>query len=398
MRLAALRPPRLRTAEEESGRSATWLELFYDLVFVVAVAARAARLVHDTSWAGLASFLGYFIPLWWMWASFTFYADRYDTDDLAYRLLAVAQMVAVAMMAVSLSAGPAGSTAAFALAYAAARIVLILMYERARRHVPQTRVLVTGYIKGFSVGAALWLISAFVPEPFRFFLWAIALAVEFATPYLMRREQARVPLDVSHLPERFGLFTILVLGELIAAVVIGLSGLVWALVTTMTAVLGVIVATALWWMYFDNLEGYVVRRRVEQVKAWRPTAWIYSHLPLTAALVAVGVGLEHAVLAAEHDEAFHTAERWLLVGGLAFTFAAMALNQLSTVRPTGQHHHLAFARNRLLGIPALLVIGFLGFLSSLWVVLLITLVCAAEVAGDVYIGLRSESRASTRDR
>ena len=206
------------------------------------------------------------------------------------------QIVAIALLAASISSGPTGSTAAFALAYAAARIVLILMYERVRRHVPETRVLVTGYIKGFTVGAAIWLISAFVPEPYRFFLWAIALAVEFATPYIMRREQAKVPLDVSHLPERFGLFTILVLGESIAAVVAGLSGLGWVLAPTVTAALGVVVATGMWWMYFDNLEGNVVRRRADQAKAWRPTVWIYSHLPLAAGVAITGVGLEHAVL------------------------------------------------------------------------------------------------------
>ena len=267
MRLAAIQPPRLRTAEEGGDRSATWLELFYDLVFVVAVAVLGIRLIADTSWTGLASYLGYFVALWWLWASFTFYADRYDTDDLVYRLLAVGQIVAIALLAASISSGPAGSTTAFALAYAAARIVLILMYERVRRHVPETRVLVTGYIKGFTVGAAIWLISAFVPEPFRFFLWAIALAVELATPYIMRREQAKVPLDVSHLPERFGLFTILVLGESIAAVVAGLGGLGWELAPTLTAALGVVVATGMWWMYFDNLEGSVVRRRADQAKS-----------------------------------------------------------------------------------------------------------------------------------
>jgi low temperature requirement protein LtrA len=391
VRLAAIQPPRLRTVEEGGDRSATWLELFYDLVFVVAVAVLGVRLIEDTSWTGLASYLGYFVALWWLWASFTFYADRYDTDDLVYRLLAVGQIVAIALLAASISSGPAGSTTAFALAYAAARIVLILMYERVRRHVPETRVLVTGYIKGFTAGAAIWLISAFVPEPFRFFLWAIALAVEFATPYIMRREQAKVPLDVSHLPERFGLFTILVLGESIAAVVAGLGGLGWELAPTLTAALGVVVATGMWWMYFDNLEGSVVRRRADQAKAWRPTVWIYSHLPLAAGVAITGVGLEHAVFEAGEDHA-HTASRWLLVGAVALAFAAMAAILVATVPRRGGRGHIALARSRLIAIPFLLAIGLLSSASSVLIVFLIAVICCAEVAADVIVQTRSQAK------
>jgi low temperature requirement protein LtrA len=390
MRIAAIKPPQLRTTEEGSDRSASWLELFYDLVFVVAVAVLGVRLLHDTTWTGVASYVGYFVLLWWLWASHTFYADRYDTDDLVYRLLAVGQIVAIAILAASMSDGAAGSTAMFAAAYATARIVLILMYLRARRHVPETRRLVSGYLIGFGIGAAIWLLSVFVPEPFRFYLWAIGLAVEVATPYAMRRVQAKVPLDVSHLPERFGLFTILVLGESIAAVVAGLSELSWEVASTTAAILGVITATGLWWMYFDNLDGSVVRRRVEDLKAWRPTTWIYSHLPLAIALAIAGVGLEHAVVEAVAHHSFPTPERWLLVSAVAVAFAAMALNQYATVRPSAPGANLPIVRNRLTGIPVVLLFGFFAFLSSVWIVFLVTLVCAGEVAADVYVATRED--------
>ena len=390
MRLAAIKPPQLRTLQEGSDRSASWLELFYDLLYVVAVAVLGVRLLRDTSWTGVASYAGYFILLWWLWASHTFYADRYDTDDLVYRLLAVGQMVAIAILAASMSSGPAGSTAMFALAYTTARIVLILMYLRARRHVPETKRLVGGYLIGFSIGAAIWLLSVFVPEPFRFYLWALGFAVEVATPYVMRRVQAKVPLDVSHLPERFGLFTILVLGESIAAVVAGLSDLSWEVASTAAAILGVMTATGLWWMYFDNLDGSVVRRRVEDLKAWRPTTWIYSHLPLAIALAIAGVGLEHAVVEAAEHHSFPAPERWLLVSAVAVAFAAMALNQFATVRPGLPGANLPIVRNRLIGIPVVLLFGFFGFLPSVWIVLLITAVCAAEVAADVYVGTRAD--------
>ena len=114
MSVIRVSPPRLRTLETEEHRAATWLELFYDLAFVVAVAVLAGRLLSDTSLGGLASYFGYFSLLWWLWASHTYYADRYDTDDLVYRVLAAGQMIAVVVIAASLSSAEAGSTAAFA--------------------------------------------------------------------------------------------------------------------------------------------------------------------------------------------------------------------------------------------------------------------------------------------
>jgi low temperature requirement protein LtrA len=389
VRRTMLRPPRLRTVEtEEEERKVTWTELFYDLVFVVAVGGLGQRLLEDSTWRGTLSFIGLFVPLWWAWAGFTFYADRYDTDDLGQRLLAVAQMVAVALMAASISGARADSLIGYTLAYVAARVVLIVMYLRARRHVAATRELVSGYIAGMAVAAAIWLVSVVVPEPWRYLLWALGLLVDFATPYRLRRVQAKVPLDIAHLPERFGLFTILVLGESIAAVVEGFSHERWTSDTTLITVLAVIITTGLWWVYFDNLDGTVVRRRAEQEKAWKPTAWIYGHLPLVVALVVTSVGLEHAVTAVGH-QALTAADRWLLSGGVATVFAALALLHLaSDAGGTGSgraRRRKGMIRLRLAGSASVLLVGLI-FGGGAWgLVLGLCLVCATQVAGDVVI-------------
>jgi low temperature requirement protein LtrA len=376
-----IRAPRLRTAVEEGKRSATWLELFYDLAFVVAVAILVARLLSDISPAGFAAYAGYFALVWWLWASHTYYADRYDTDDLVYRLIAAVQMVAVVVIASSLSLDAANSTQAFAVGYAISRVSLVVLYWRAYRHVPETRALVKGYLVGFGVAAAIWTASAIAPESARFALWAVALAVDLATPWVMRHEQARVPLDVSHLPERFGLFTILVLGESIAAVVAGLSHSSWAIAPTTTAALGVGVATGLWWLYFDNARGSVVRREASVRRTWRPTAWIYTHFPLAAAIGAVGAALERAVAYAGHGP-MPGEDRWLLVGSVMVVFAALALIQFaSTNRQPDARADIAVSR--LLGIPFLIVIGLLADLSPEWVVFGVLGVCVAELVADL---------------
>ena len=381
MSFIRITPPQLRTKEVQDHRTATWLELFYDLVFVVAVAVLAARLLGDVSGAGIASYFGYFALLWWLWASHTYYADRYDTDDLVYRLLAAGQMVAVVVIAAALSPDAASSTQAFAFGYAASRILLLGMYWRAYRHVVETRVLVKGYLIGFGTAAVVWTASAFVPDESRVALWSVALAIDLATPWVMRKEQAKVPLDVSHLPERFGLFTILVLGESMAAVVMGLAHSEWAVLPTVTAAMGVGLATALWWLYFDNARGSVVRRDAKVRKAWRPTVWIYSHLPLAAALAASGVATEKAVAEAGHGP-MPTGDRWLLLGSLSVVLLSLATIQLAASVDEPDKARVIII-GRLLGIPFLLVMGVLTALESQWIALGALFVCVAEVIADL---------------
>ena len=378
-----LRAPRLRTAQaEESHRQATWLELFYDLAFVVAVGQLGARLAHDHSAGGVWTFIGLFIPLWWTWAQYTFYADRYDTDDLGQRLLAVVQMITVVLMAASV--GREDSLTSFAVAFVLAWLVLLAMYWRAYRHVEISQTLVGGYLRGFSAGLAFWIVSIWVPGPTRYVLWAIGLLIHFYTPWRLREVQKKVPLSVSHLPERFGLFTILVLGESLVAVVGALSHGDWEAELTIGGILGVMVASGIWWLYFDNAEGRVVRRREGQLKAWQPTVWIFSHGPLVIAIASMGIGLEF-IVAQEVDGT----GRWLMGGGIAAAFFAMALLAFATDRGSDDlDEKQAYAR---IGSGVLVLV--ITAISAAWAanvfLLAMLIVAAAQIAYDVRIGMGS---------
>lgn len=277
-------PPRLRLFEGEH-RRATWLELLYDLVFVVAVAELADALV---SGSGLA-FVGLFVPVWWAWAGYVFYANRFDTDDVSHRLLMLPQILAIALMAASV--GNIGERSAlFALSYVAVRVLLIVAYVRARRHVPEARALTGRYVLGFGAAALVWLASLAVEPPARYVLWAVATAIDLATPFLARRHQSSLPPQTEHLPERFGLFVVIVLGEVVAAVVFGLKNLAVTPGTVLIALAGIAVAMVFWWLYFGHLdESVVLRTRLAG------QVWVYSHLPLSLGLVAFGVGVEHAL-------------------------------------------------------------------------------------------------------
>ncbi len=385
MKMRSLQPPRLRTLETEGHRTATWLELFYDLAFVAAVAVLGVRLAGVDQAGGVWVYLGFLLLIWWLWVSHTFYADRYDTDDLIYRILATVQLVAVAVIAASLT-GDAVSTFAFAVGYTLARLVLLAMYWRARIHVAETRVLVSGYLVGFGLGATLWAVSILTPEPARYALWAAAFVVDLATPWVMRREQARVPLDVSHLPERFGLFTILILGESIVATVAGLSHGEWTSVTIFAAVMALVVATAMWWLYFDNVEGMVVRRDPNQSRNWRPTVWIYSHFGIAAGLGITAIGLEH-VISQAGDGAFPGFERWLLVTGASLAVTSLALTHLASGSQETYRLHNVVAFTRFIAALVILALGLVtsmtaqGLVTAIATVLIVTAMTGVSVEG-----------------
>ncbi|MFI6905809.1 low temperature requirement protein A [Nonomuraea sp. NPDC050394] len=277
-------PPRLRLFEGDH-RRATWLELLYDLVFVVAVAELADVLAHGN---GLA-FVGLFVPLWWAWAGYVFYANRFDTDDVSHRLLMLPQILAIALMAASV--GDIGNRSAlFAVSYVVVRLLLIVAYVRARKHVPEARALTTRYIQGFAIAAAIWLLSLAFEPPIRYVLWGVAVAIDLATPFLARRHQGSLPPQTEHLPERFGLFVVIVLGEVVAAVVFGLKSHAVTPGSVLIALSGIAVAMAFWWLYFGHLdESVVLRTRLAG------QVWVYSHLPLALGLAAFGIGVEHAL-------------------------------------------------------------------------------------------------------
>jgi low temperature requirement protein LtrA len=298
-------------------------------------------------------------------------------------------------MAASIT-GETQSLIGFALAYVGARAILIVMYLRARRHVPETRQLVTGYLQGMSIAAAVWFISVFVPEPFRYILWAAGLLIDGYNVYRVRRIQATVPLDVAHLPERFGLFTILVLGESIAAIVAGLGHEGWAAGPVATAILSVVVATGLWWIYFDNLDGSVVRRRAGQRTAWKPTVWIYGHLPLAIGLMATAIGLESTVIGAGGHN-WPANERWLLIAGVGGALIGMAIIEVATERQDNDISRRK-ARWRVAGGLACVMIGLLSSLTgALGTMALLALLCAAQVGGDVWLNEKGSADAAGVD-
>jgi low temperature requirement protein LtrA len=286
-----LRPPQLRTLDDQGERHATWLELFFDLVFVISIAEVAHTLEDYRTLADFLGTAGLFVAVWWAWVGYTVYADRFDTDDVAHRVLVLAGMLAVIAMALSVHDALHGGSARFALAFVAVRGIVLLLNARARRHAAPARPLLNLFLAAFSTGAALWLLSVFVPEPARYVLWGVALVIELSAPWVGRRQIVKAPVHTSHLVERFGLFTLIVLGESVVRVAQGAADVDdWTTATLAAAGGGFLLVAGLWWLYFDRLDEGTVR------SVLRGLVWNYTHLPLLAGLVSVAVGTEYAIL------------------------------------------------------------------------------------------------------
>ncbi|MBW4632801.1 MAG: low temperature requirement protein A [Iphinoe sp. HA4291-MV1] len=383
-----IEPPRLRIDEDgEEERRATWLELFYDLVFVVAV-SQVAHYLHDhVSLSGVLGFVALFIPVWWSWIGTTFYANRFDSDDVTHRLLIAVQMLAIAALAVNVHDGLGESCTGFALSYALGRVVLVVEYFRAGWHIPTARPLTTRYVTGFTIAAILWTISAFVPSPWRFVFWTLGLIIDFATPLSARKLQLELPPHSSHLPERFGLFTMIVLGEAIVAVVDGVSEQNWDVLTVIAAVFGLCIAFSLWWLYFDNLGGTPIQRARTEGRITIFNIWLYTHLPLVMGIAATGVAVE-LVLLSKPMLALSDAVRWLLCGSVALCYLGLGiLHRIGVIR-----YCKIRAKFRIGAAPIILAIAIFGKgLFPVAVIGLIAFVCAVQTVQDLF-----QSRPTTR--
>lgn len=390
-----LRPPILRLKNSTQGREnkhrqATWLELFFDLTFVAAVAEVSKILSENFSPLGFLGFSLLFVPVWWSWLNATYYSDLFDTDDVVHRGLIAVSMVIVAAMATNLPHALDVTSRGFTLSYVAMRVLLIAVFLRAGWHVELARPLAIRVAQSFSLSAALWLLSMTVPTPARFLIWIVALSLEIGMA-VTAGEAVHVALapHESHLPERVGLFTIIVLGESILAVVYGASEQQWSMQLSVTAILCFTIAFSIWWVYFDNLGGSAIQaaRTCRSVSAYQ--IWLYAHFPLTLGLAATGVCVHH-ILAEIPGDSISAVDRWLLCFSVMICFVSLAIINLAGLSQKASLRCKTRAVRRLCAAGAIALIGLLGNnLSALAIVSCLAFICGLQVVLDIKQGLRT---------
>lgn len=365
-------PLRLYRSEAQSStRHATWLELFFDLVFVLAISQLAHLLHSELSWSGIAGFAALFVPVWWLWIDFSYYADQFDVDQGPYRLVMLGVMFGVVILALTIHDALQGGSVQFAAAYAALRLVIIFLYIQAWRFVPQSRELTQRYTISFAIALMIWLLSILVAEPARYWLWAIALLIEIVNGPVTYLTINEVPIQESHMDERFGLLVIIVLGEAILAVASGVAETSWQWGSVLTGTAGFLTAVSLWWMYFERANETTINwaLRSGRLALLRSYIYGYSHFFAFVGIVATGVGVQFAIEAIA-EQHFTIQARTVLCGGIAMFLVGVTLLQWAA--PACLPRRVAAVRS-LLALVALSFIPLGAELSPLAIVAILSL-------------------------
>ncbi len=313
--------PTLRTDEDEGrDRKVGWLELFFDLYFVVVIAELAHYLAGHVSWSGLGEFIFLFLPVWWIWIGATYYIERFETEGIENRLIVFAQMIPIAGLAVFAHDAMGETSVGYALSYAVCRTFHTVLWWRGGIHDRQFRPVAKRFVLGFSISTGLFYLSVLMPLPVRFWLWGAGLAIDLITPAFTLEHQAMLPrLSTSKLPERYGLFMIIVLGESVVGVVSGLADQsVFSGFVAIAAILGIAMAFGLWWIYFD-----FIGRRPFKPGIWYAFFWSYLHLPLAIAVTAAGAGLLNVI--ADEDGKMDYAVGLLIAGAIGSALILIGL-------------------------------------------------------------------------
>ena len=352
---------RTNTVPHRHAEAGTWLELFFDLVYVAILVELGNRLSHDISLEGLLQFLFLFVIVWWSWLDKVLYNRFFPNDDIGQRLLVFLYMALMGMMAFNIH-DITGSTAAnFLLAYAASKFVLVLMYVRAWRQYPQYRPATRIYIVSFSVATIAWLaIALFAPA--NFFLWALVTGVGIVLQVFISIVQSKSnkpsfetpPMKEQYMRHRFGELTIIVLGEFFIKVITNASERQVYLVTLLYFFLLLSISISLWWLYFDHLEHSALAKRRSLMELW-----IYIHYPLLAAITAYGV-IGSKVMALAPGEAISDPKRWLFCGALATAIACTAVIEWAMRERSGALSRRPQILIRILGAIVLIVLALVG--------------------------------------
>jgi low temperature requirement protein LtrA len=369
----------------EPDRAATPLELFFDLVFIVAV-ARAVEGLHDGLARGIVadsvvSFLFGFFALWWAWMNFTWFASAYDLDDIAYRVSMFVGMAGALIIAAGLPMALDGHNRGIAvLGYVVMRLALVTQWIRVARGDGPRRRTARRFAIGVTACQIGWGVAALALPPGMWFTVAapIGAVAELLVP-VWAESAGPTPWHPAHIAERYGLFTIIVLGESVLAASLAIQSATSAggLTAELLAVIvgGLLILFSIWWLYFD--------RPADQLLASTRAAfvWGYGHLPVFASVAGVGAGLAVAV-----DGAAGRSEL-----SQAATGASVALPVAVFLLTLWLLHARAHESPvRRFAAPVVVLLVLASSLSA-WPVLVVGLLMTGLVVVKVSVGLKREA-------
>jgi low temperature requirement protein LtrA len=281
----------------------TPLELFFDLIFVLAITQCTALMAHENSWQGLVRGMLVLGVLWWAWVGYAWLTSVIDPEEGAVRIVMFAAMAALLVCALCVPTAFDDGAAIFAIAYAIVRFAQIGLFMIASRENPSLRHSVVGLAASTAIGCGLIAAAAFANGPLQGALWALAIALDMGGPYLFGSDGwVLVP---GHFAERHGLIILIALGESVVAIGAVGGHSVDAAVAA-TAVVAITAVAAMWWLYFDVV-ALVAARRLEHAAPGRERneiardSFSYLHLPMVAGIVLLALGIKKTIAHTGHE-------------------------------------------------------------------------------------------------
>jgi low temperature requirement protein LtrA len=368
---ARINVPRLTAVMREEER-VTPLELFFDLVLVLAITQCTTLMANTPTWEGLAKGLLVLALLWWSWVGYAWLTSVVDPEEGVVRLAIFAAMAALLVASLCVPRAFGGLAVLFSCAYAVVRIAQIGLFVVASRDDSGLRRSVTGLAFSTALGVGLLIAGAIVGGTMQIALWTLALLLDMGGPYLFGSEGWK--LVPGHFAERHGLIVIIALGESIVAIGVGAPTNVDAGVVA-AAVLGIAVAGALWWLYFDVV-ALVAARRLSNATEGRERneiardSFSYLHFPMVAGIVLVALGLKKTL--GHVEDPLQIVPATALLGGTALYLLAHVAFRLRNVHRLSRPRLLSAAVIVAL-LPAaveLPALATLGILAALLIVLI----------------------------
>jgi low temperature requirement protein LtrA len=368
------RPPRAH-GEIIADRQVSVLELFYDLVYVAVLGQAAHQLAGHVSIRGLGEFTVVFTLLWIAWVNGSVYLELHGREDGRTRSIVFVQMGILVLLAV-FTADAAGGWG-FAVVYATYQVfqtgLWYTVWRQDRRDHREFLPTTAGYVIGTGVSATVIVASALLPPASRLLVWA-GLGVAWIVGIAVAARASRASLGLTptdSLVERFGLFIIIVLGEVVIGVVDGLSVAERDVRTIVTGMLALSMGFGFWWIYFD-----LVGSRLPRANRVTLANWVMSHLPIALAITAAGAGMV-SLIGHAHDATTPAGTSWLLAGAVATGLLALVLTEQALAdaeRLSVVFHPLRLALGG--GAATALIVGWLRPAPWLLALLLVAILSA----------------------
>jgi low temperature requirement protein LtrA len=379
------------TAVLREEETVTPLELFFDLVFVLAITQCTALMSSDPTWEGLAKGILVLGVLWWSWVGYSWLTSVLDPEEDAVRLTIFVAMAALLVVGLSVPEAFGDTALIFACAYAVVRVAHIALFLLASRDDALFRRSVVGLAIGSAIGVGLLVAASFADGAVQGGLWALAIGLDMGEPYLFGADGWK--LVPQHFCERHGLIVIIALGESIVAVGVGAGHHIDAGVIVAAAA-GTAVAAALWWLYFD-IVAIVASRRLASAEPGRERnemardSYSYLHFPMVAGIVLVALGMKKTL--GHVEDPLRLVPATALLGGTATYLLAHVGFRLRHVH-TVNTRRLGLAVVLVAFIPAAIEIPALATLGVLAAALAMLIVVETRGYGDARHRVRHAPR------